>query len=181
MDSHDITWYLVEGINPQPWQASEGQIGRKAGKLFIHFHKPETLRSYQEAVSETFKKQNPQAVEVEGDISLTFAFWRQLEEGESYATNRKTRSNIADATNLQKAMEDALQGILFANDRQVRSVRSVIMEQGQLTEPAILVGVQSFHSDDTIVTAYLQRTTLAAEVEEPHNDNIRSFNVEDTF
>lgn len=175
-----LSWYLISGINPEPWSASEASIGRKNGKVYPHFHKPEQLRQYQESVKDMFMEQNPQAVKVTGDIELVFYFWRQLTAFELTEGKKNRRSAYADATNLQKALEDALQKILYENDRDIKSVRSVIVEQTQETEPAILIGIGSY--DDSEEQDTVQRTrSLLTQPELPRESNIRDFDVGEVF
>jgi hypothetical protein len=77
------------------------------------------LHMYQQAVKDEMKRLYPDAVELPPYYELDFWFWRNTERG-----------NIADATNLQKATEDALQGVLLSNDRQVVRVASTVVAQG---------------------------------------------------
>lgn len=153
-------WYKVQNINPEPWEASEGSIGRKNGKTFIHFRKPTQLRMYQEAVASAFREQNT-VTPVEGDIDITFYFWRALEQYELDEGKRR-RMHVADATNLQKALEDALQGVLYENDRNNRRVTSEIMDQGQEVTPFILIRVTQYKSNPLAV---ITRSQL--EVDDP--------------
>lgn len=142
-------WFIVEGLNPEPWTASQATVGRKGGKNYVQFYKPEQLRSYQESFKHVFEETNPHAVERTGDIQLWLYFWRQLTLNEMFE-GRNRRTHVADATNLQKSTEDALQGILFPNDRQIRHVRSTIIEQTQDTVPKILIGISDYdeHSEE---------------------------------
>jgi Holliday junction resolvase RusA-like endonuclease len=158
-------FYLVTGINPEPWVASEANIGRgKGGKSFVHFHKPTQLRNYQEALASEFPQQNPFAPMMEGDLQVTFYFWRRLEVGE--LDGRKRRAHIADATNLMKATEDALQGILYENDKSNRSVTSIIVAQGQEVESAIVVEIAPFDKT-TLVHAQFKLDDLMLDQPEP--------------
>lgn len=137
--SEPEAWYLIEDINPVPWKASEFGGRAKNGRVIVH--KPEVLRDYQQAVKDEFKNYYPDAPVIKDSfIDLTFFFWRKIEVWEA-AGERGGRSQIADATNLQKGLEDALQGVLFKNDRQVKRVRSEVMQQEEDTDPAILVRV----------------------------------------
>lgn len=136
-------WYLIDGINPEPWTASEGSIGRKNGKLYVQYHKQEGLRMYQAALQEAFERDYPHVRPIGGNnvrIELQFYFWRQLVNYES-DSGKSVQRHQADVTNLQKATEDALQGILYVNDRDVQRVTSMIMEQMPRTQPAILICV----------------------------------------
>lgn len=173
-------WFLVEGVNPEPWTASEGSLGKRGGKAFVHFHKPEQLRLYQESVCEMFKEQNPHAVEIAGDIELVFYFWRRLSSFEMGEGKRNRRAAQADATNLQKSLEDSLQDVLYKNDRDIKSIRSVIVEQGDDIEPAILIAVGTY--DDTEELEVVRQTRINLhQAPAPRADNIRKFKVDEVF
>ena len=175
------TWYTISGINPEPWSASEGAVGKKNGKAFIHFHKPAQLRQYQESVKDEFPLQNPHAVEIEGDIELTFYFWRQLALSEITEENtKKRRAHQADATNLQKALEDALQGIVYKNDRDIRSIRSVIVAQGSDVSPFILVHASRYLDIEELLAAGELREALEPDTTRPES-NLHDVPVEDLF
>lgn len=172
-------WYLIEGINPEPWEAPQGSIGRAkgSGKQYVQMHKTSTQRTYQEAVSDYMKKQNPEMTL--DNVALEFFFWRDLPETLviSEKKDRKTRGHIADATNLQKSTEDALQGILFKNDNQVVQVRSVIMEQGRDVYPRILIHL---FEPKVELDAILRADELRQDIPEQIT-NERDFDVEETF
>lgn len=130
-----MNWYLLEGVNPEPWEAPEGSVGRAkgSGKFFVQMHSPVGMREYQEAVKSQFKERYPEVVPVTYPVTLTFHFWRQR--------SVEAKANIADATNLQKATEDALQGLLYMNDRQVYNPQSYIVEQLDDTPSLVLIGL----------------------------------------
>ena len=68
--------------------------------------------------------------------------------------------NYADSTNLQKSTEDALQGLLYGNDRETRYVSSEIVDQGPDVHPCIVVHLEPWAgpSQDTLSqAAYRQR------------------------
>ncbi len=131
---------VIEGINPQPWTAPEASIGRRGGKMFAQLHKNGELRAYQEAIREEVEllltRQYPDFVMAEGPVTLRFRVWRRLEVYEN-AKGHTVRKHRADATNIQKALEDALQKILFKNDSQVVEVSTIIEVQEVDVEPAI--------------------------------------------
>jgi Holliday junction resolvase RusA-like endonuclease len=130
---------IIRGVNPEPWTSPSVSVGRKNGKAFPMVYKSAGLKAYQEAIGEAVSGRKPTT----GPISVTFYLWRQLP---AYETDRqrKARKHEADATNLQKALEDALQGHLFENDRDCHHVQTFIMEQGHDTEPLIVIEVESF-------------------------------------
>ena len=121
--------YWVTGINPEPW--TTGTAYRRGHGMGIA--KDGKLKAYQEGVREEFEYQNGHAMMHEGLLAVKFYFWRSTGYG-----------NRADATNLLKATEDALQDILYKNDRDNHEVRSVIMEQEPDTLPCILIEVSPF-------------------------------------
>lgn len=119
-------WYLL-WLNPEPWA-----VGAVSGK---RISPNPNLVAFQQAVREAMKntpKLPPEFCKIE------FYFWRQ--QAKYLDVNDRVRQrNQADATNMQKGLEDALQGILFDNDRDVRDIRSVIVKQGASVEPCILI------------------------------------------
>jgi Holliday junction resolvase RusA-like endonuclease len=98
------------------------------------------LHAYQEAIREELGNQELQ----KGQHVLHLYFWRRRAD---YTTPqaRTHRKHEADVTNLQKATEDALQGVLFANDRDVREVHSYLMAQGPDVEPGIVIGLAPYY------------------------------------
>lgn len=146
---------LIEGINPEPWTAPE--IGR--GRVF----KKETLRTYQNAVKECIESEFEGCVPAfDKGVRLAekFYFWRQLDMAEIGGRNRRRKE--ADATNMQKALEDALQGVVFPNDRAVIDVQSRIVEVGVDVEPRILIDLMAL--EDTF-TSYRHETLLETMLE----------------
>ncbi len=118
-------WFYVP-VNPEPWETGGLAIHRRNGKMFPTMTPSGQLEAYKESVRE----------ELEGcerlpwrEFRLTFYFWRKLESSLTVEKGRKVTRHQVDATNMQKALEDALQGVLFDNDRNVRRIESVIVEQ----------------------------------------------------
>lgn len=134
-------WYVIRGVNPIPWTAPEVSVGRKKGGGFYpQVYSSAELKNYQEAIKEEILGNYPDAPIIEDEIGLTFYFWRQIAVGLT-GSGKRSRTHDADATNLQKSTEDALQGVLFKNDRQVVHAESWIMAQTDATEPLIVVGI----------------------------------------
>lgn len=125
------TIYVIEGINPEPWQSPKIGIGRKNGKPYPLVSKPERVRAFQEAVAENLRDAFPDLEPLIVPIDLTFYLWRQHEPGR----------NRVDATNCQKALEDALQGVLIANDRQVKSIHTHLIQNEHIETPVILIQI----------------------------------------
>lgn len=156
-------WYMVEGINPQPWEASEGQV---VGRRKVVFHKTDQLRFYQLALGVSFTDQNPRYVALKTGIPLKvlFLFWREIEVVEKTGGGT-SRSNIADATNLQKAAEDALQNVLYGNDQKNVDVRSRIVEQDVGVSPRIMIYI----SPDPGLSDF-EASTVAEQFDRLHKD-----------
>lgn len=140
-------WYYLP-INPVPWEVGPLGVGRRNGKAFPTIGRSQNLYAFQQEVKEFF----PEGIKVpmlDGPVEVFFWFWQQLEV---YHTprGRKQTKKAADATNMQKATEDALQGILFDNDRDNRRVGSEIVEQGTDVTPGIAIKVCSYVSNSDI-------------------------------
>lgn len=128
--------HLFDGINPEPWEAPIGS--RLSNKTrAIHFHRTQKQKSYQEAIREDALAlmDAGKIPNLKGPFKVRFFFWRTLDQSYDLTWSAKP----ADATNLQKATEDALQGTFFDNDRDVHDVQSVIKAQGPDVAPAVLV------------------------------------------
>lgn len=137
MCTDTMRWFTLP-LNPEPWKVGPLDLGRKNGHIFPKIGPDAGLVAFQEAVRETIGEQPM----LTGHIVLRFFFWRQQATYQMENGKRKMR-HVADATNLQKALEDALQGVLFPNDREVDDVHSVIVEQGPKVTPLIIIGVDS--------------------------------------
>lgn len=133
----------IEGINAEPWSVGKLGIGRKNGKTFPTYSKHQVLVAYQEALkemaSEAAAKTPGFAMQPPGvELELIIYIWRRRDQYTS-ATGRTVTRNSADATNVQKATEDALQGVLYPNDNQCRRVTCEIVQEGRDVEPRIIV------------------------------------------
>jgi hypothetical protein len=111
-------------------------IGGKRGVPFVGPN--EVLTTYQEALRVEFKNMVLPPVMIEGPSELELYFWRRLDKYE-FTDGKKHQRHIADTTNLIKGTEDALQGILFPNDRQNVVVHGHIVEQGPDTAPGLII------------------------------------------
>lgn len=131
--------YYALDVNPEPWAIGPLGVGRRGGRVFPYVGQNAQLKTYQNAIGEALRRQDPEMIT--GQIDLEFYFWRSRDE---YVTPqaRTHRKHEADVTNLQKATEDALQGILFKNDKDVISVQSWMLEQGPDIEGMVVIGVQ---------------------------------------
>ena len=128
--------HLYLDVNPKPWAVGPLALGRRGGKMFPKMERNASVFAFKEAVREEVEGLRVDMLPEGSRYILEFYFWRRLESyiGES---GRKATAHVADATNLQKSTEDALQGLLFANDRDVQVVKSTIVEQGPDVIPGI--------------------------------------------
>lgn len=135
-------WMLLD-INPEPWAIGPVGSARRGGKLTSYVGRNAQLHAYEEAVKEEVQSQLPTDFKMyEGKVLLRMYFWRNRAE---YVTPqaRTHRKHEADLTNMQKATEDALQGVLFKNDKDVAAIHSIIMNQGPEVEGTIVLCIES--------------------------------------
>ena len=132
-------WYVIS-VNPTPWAVGElGFTVKRDGSKRVYMAPNRDLKLYQEAIREemadfiTF----PLATE----LDVVFVFNRALDE--IFRGKFKSHAHYADATNMQKATEDALQGVLFGNDNQNRVVTSIIREQSPEADPCVAIGIKT--------------------------------------
>lgn len=130
-------YILLVPINPEPWAIGDISITSKGGKRRPFVAPNKQLLNYQKAVREYIKR-NYECEPFNTECELTFFFWRRLDV---YMDNgsRVRMGHIADATNLQKGLEDALQGVVVSNDRLVRKVYSEIVEQAHNIDPGVII------------------------------------------
>ena len=134
---HPWHWFVLE-VNPEPWAIGPLSTGRANGKVFPKVGRNMQLHSYKEAIKEELGKPD---VFFQSKVELQFFFWRRRD---SYSTPQAKahRKHEADLTNLQKATEDALQGVLFKNDKDVNLIRSVMVEQGADVNGRVVIGIR---------------------------------------
>lgn len=132
-----MKWFVLD-INPEPWAMGPVVVGRKNGRYTGNVGQNQQLAAYKEAVRDEIGHLQPLMV---GKVKLQFLFWRNRADYQT-ARERSHRKHEADATNLQKALEDALQSILFVNDRDVNDIQSVLVEQGPDVHGRIAIGIE---------------------------------------
>lgn len=136
-DHRAYSWYYLY-INPEPWAVGPLDLGRKGGKLYATMGQNQQLAAYQQAVRDELSLQQPEMIE--GRVTLRAWFWRNRAEYTTPA-QRQHRKHEADGTNLFKALEDACQGILFPNDRDVVHGDWYLVEQGPEVVEKVLIQV----------------------------------------
>lgn len=136
--------YFVLDVNPEPWAIGDLSVGRRGGKVFPMVGRNNQLHMYKEAVKEEIGDTDHW---FEGHIELDLYFWRRRDEYKTPQA-RGHRKHEADGTNLAKATEDALQGVLFKNDKDVRAMTWEIVEQSPTAEPCVIVGIRPYQPID---------------------------------
>lgn len=139
-------WFLLR-VQPEPWRTPPHGVGRKAGKLFVTSGSDEQLVTYQNTIRDLMNPLVPSPelfLDNKYPVKLTLYYWRKLGKGIAHA----------DVTNLNKALEDALQGILYENDRMVQNIKGVIVAQhAELEcEPKVLIHLEDGHGDEFTFT-----------------------------
>lgn len=131
-------WYVLS-LNPTPWAVGElSFVSKRGGTKRTYMAPNKDLKLYQDAIREEMERFETFPLVTELDV--VFIFNRALDEilrGKS-----RSRAHQADATNMVKATEDALQGILFPNDNQNRVVKGIIHEQSPEAEPMVAIGIK---------------------------------------
>lgn len=155
MQENEWRWFALD-LNPEPWSLGPVGSARRGGKIVSFVGRNAQLHAYEEAVKEAIGDQTW----VEGPIELRFYFSRVRSE---YTTPqaRSHRKHEADLTNLQKATEDALQGVLFKNDKDVKSVHSVMVDQGPEVQSYIIIGIRQHQQ---ITSHEVEQLTILAGV-----------------
>lgn len=132
-------WYVLDGLNPDPWAIGPLSVGRKGKGIFPIVGRNLQLANYQAGVKEVMEQKYGTVPFIEGPIELRFYFWRAIDEYKT-SQSRTARKHEADLTNLIKATEDALQGVLFKNDKDVHTFgMSRIVEQGPDVKPCVVI------------------------------------------
>ena len=138
-----MRWFYLN-INPEPWAVGPVGTSRREGKMTAYVGRNQQLDAYKEAVKECLGDLlSEHDALYTGQFTLKFYFWRNIAEYTS-PQQRTTRKHEADGTNLMKATEDALQGLLFANDKDVRRSTWEIVDQGPDVIPGVVIGIEPY-------------------------------------
>lgn len=133
----DYQWFVLH-VNPEPWTIGPVMVGRKKKGVYGTIGRNQGLYAYQQTVKAAVSYSGPM---LEGSLELIMFFWRNRAD---YTTHqaRTVRKNEADATNMGKALEDALQGVLYKNDKDVKINHNFVIEQGPAVTGKIVLGVR---------------------------------------
>jgi len=152
------------GVNPDPWAIGPLGVGKRNGKYIPYVGRNSQLDAFKEAVKEELASQGVTKVEYDR-YSLKFFFWRRLD------SHSRGRKHYADATNMQKALEDALQDVLIGNDRDVRHVESTIVEQGTDVPGGIVIYIEEYDHEETKIIPHEMWDKINHTEPEPLFDN----------
>jgi len=138
----NVRWFALP-VNPEPWAVGPLDVIRRGGKLIPTMGQNPQLAAYKEAVAEEFMSRYGRISEAlaQPNYMIDLYFWRNRARYTTPAQQAAAR-NDADATNMQKATEDALQGIAIDNDRNVVRVSSTVLGQGPDVKPGLLIKLQ---------------------------------------
>ena len=137
-------WYVLD-CNPEPWAIGPVGFARKSGKLSAYVGRNAQLDNYKKTVAEAIEDESP--VMMTGEVDITFYFWRRQI---AYTTPqaRTHRKHEADATNMLKSTEDALQGILYKNDKDNKHVQAYVIAQGPDVQGKVVVCAKPYIGPD---------------------------------
>lgn len=139
VDSFGTHWFVLD-TNPEPWAIGPVGYARRGGKMSAYVGRNTQLDTYKQTIKEAV---GPEPQPYEGILSVTFFFWRNRAEYKTPQA-RSHRKHEADATNLQKSTEDALQDVLYKNDKDNHHVESFIMEQGPDVIGKVVIRVKPY-------------------------------------
>lgn len=147
--------YVIR-LNPEPWAIGEA-FARRGGARGAGISPNRKLVSFQRAVQDVFAVDYPDTRPTREPVRIRFFFSRAIEKL-NYGGKKNASASYADTTNLQKGLEDALQGILFENDNQVVSVESWMMNQNQNIDTFVIIVLEkNFTMPWEFVSSALQR------------------------
>lgn len=147
----DWHWFVLD-VNPEPWAIGDLSVGRRGGKAFPMVGRNHQLHNYKEAIKAELG--DDPGVWVDGKVELLFYFWRRRDEYKTPQA-RTHRKHEADLTNLQKATEDALQGVLFKNDKDVNRIHSRMVDQGPHVIPKVVIAIRPAETTPLLMPEYI--------------------------
>src|SRR5690349_14137554 len=117
----EMQWFVLP-INPEAWRVPPMTAARGKGRgIYVKAGRDQQLYNYQESVREELRRQRAELFLLSNEYDgyeLVFYFHHVLEQYQSMK-GRTVQDKEADLTNLVKATEDALQGIVIDNDKNV--------------------------------------------------------------
>lgn len=130
-------------VNPMQWAIGPVTTIKRGGKTIPMVGRNVQLHNFKEAVKrEMDRLYGPQEI-MEGPVELRFWFWRNRPAYKNHQ-QRTHRTHEADVTNMQKSLEDALQGVLYKNDKQTRKVTSETVDQDHDIWGHIIIEIEPY-------------------------------------
>lgn len=138
-----VVSYAVN-INPEPWAIGALGMRKRGNKSYPHIGPNGVLVTYQNAIRAELERQG--ATMREPGYSLRIWLARQIVTylGES---GRRVTRNKADGTNIFKATEDAMQGIVINNDVNCKQGHWLMMAQDKDVVPLVVIEL-AYELDD---------------------------------
>jgi len=120
---------VIRGVNPEPWAiGTVNCYGKGRGTISPNLKMLNYQNAIREELTDRLDSGGAVAFRSVWALDLYIYYFRSTERGQP-----------ADVTNLNKSTEDALQGILFENDRVNRRVSGEIIAQGRHVENVGLI------------------------------------------
>lgn len=146
----ELTVIALPGIIPEPWRVGQASAVRRGGKLGAMVTGDPALVNFQEAVRDELRALKVPLLAP--NYHLRFWWWRELAVYEG--KKRMVTKSRADQTNLQKALEDALQPCkeskyrehfdgVITNDRYCLSSGGMIRAQEKGVESLTVIEIVS--------------------------------------
>ena len=139
---------------------------KKNGEVFGHAYMPERTRTYEKSVREILKKSRPTVIEGPVSLRLEFVLKRPgyMDKPKFRRENPVTpaHTNKPDSDNLEKAVKDACNGLLWLDDSQVvHTIKSKrYAEPGE--EPHTILEVSHASSEIRLSSTVGMRATVLA-------------------
>jgi len=132
-------WFVLD-VNPEPWAIGPVGYSRRGGKMSAYVGQNKQLDTYKQTIREAMGTKEKL---FDGKVSITFYFWRNRAEYKTPAASTH-RKHEADATNLLKSTEDALQDVLYKNDKDNSHVQAYIVDQGPGVKGKVVICVKPY-------------------------------------
>lgn len=172
--------YYHLSLNPHQWAIGPVTTIRRGGKTIPMVGRNVQLHNFKEAVRrEMDRLYGPQEI-MEGPIELKFWFWRNRPAYKNHQ-QRTHRTHQADDTNLQKSLEDALQGVLFKNDKQTQKITSEIVEQDHDIWGRIIIGIDVYEPTTPPLFYPPPNTDMITSEEDRQSEWVPPENIEEYF
>lgn len=134
----DEQWFVLD-VNPEPWAIGPVGYSRHGGKMSAYVGQNKQLDTYKQTIKEAMGKQEL----FDGKVDICFYFWRNQADYKTPQA-KSHRKHEADATNLMKSTEDALQDVLYKNDKDNSHVQAFIIAQGPDVKGKVVICIKPY-------------------------------------